>query len=92
MKNYVGYKCSICNAEFSPVSILYTCPRCGGNLDVILDYTDIKKKYHIEDITSRREQSLWRYTPLLPVSDPGGEGTPLHAAGWTPVTALNDLL
>jgi threonine synthase len=85
MKNYVGYKCSICNAEFSPVSILYTCPRCGGNLDVILDYTDIKKKYHIEDITSRREQSLWRYTPLLPVSDPGGERTPLHAAGWTPV-------
>ena len=85
MKNYVGYKCSICNAEFSPVSILYTCPRCGGNLDVILDYTDIKKKYHIEDITSRREQSLWRYTPLLPVSDPGGEGTPLHTAGWTPV-------
>lgn len=85
MKNYVGYKCSICNAEFSPVSILYTCPRCGGNLDVILDYAEIKKKYHIEDITSRREQSLWRYMPLLPVSDPGGEGTPLRAAGWTPV-------
>lgn len=85
MKNYVGYKCSICNAEYPPVSVLYTCPQCGGNLDVILDYPEIKKKYHIEDITSRREQSLWRYIPLLPVSDPGGEGTPLRAAGGTPV-------
>ena len=30
---------------------------------------------------------MWRYLPLLPVSDPGGLGTPLHAAGWTPVFA-----
>jgi threonine synthase len=28
---------------------------------------------------------LWRYLPLLPVSDPGGTGTPLRAAGWTPL-------
>jgi threonine synthase len=85
MKNYVGYKCSICNAAYPPISILYTCKNCGGNLDVILDYEELKKKYHVEDFTSRTEQSLWRYTPLLPVSDPGGEGTPLRAAGWTPV-------
>jgi threonine synthase len=85
MKNYIGYKCSICDAEYAPTSVLYNCPSCGGNLDVILDYPEIRKKYHIEDITSRTEQSLWRYGPLLPVPDPGGEGTPLRAAGWTPV-------
>ena len=33
------------------------------------------------------EPSLWRYLPLLPVNDPGGLGTPLRAAGWTPVFA-----
>jgi threonine synthase len=31
------------------------------------------------------EPSLWRYLPLLPIQDPGGQGTPLHAAGGTPV-------
>jgi threonine synthase len=31
------------------------------------------------------EPSLWRYLPLLPVSDPGGAGTPIHFAGWTPL-------
>lgn len=85
MNRYVGYKCSICNTEFQPVSIIYSCPSCGGNLDVVLDYENLKKKYHVEDITSRAESSLWRYSPLLPVPDPGGEATPLHAAGWTPV-------
>ncbi|HOV06858.1 MAG TPA: threonine synthase [Anaerolineaceae bacterium] len=85
MSNFLGYKCSICNSEFSPVSILYSCPHCGGNLDVVLDYETLKKKYREEDITSRTDASLWRYTPLLPVPDPGGIHTPLHAAGWTPV-------
>ena len=85
MSNFLGYKCSICNSEFSPVSILYSCPHCGGNLDVVLDYATLKKKFRVEDITSRTDASLWRYTPLLPVPDPGGVHTPLHAAGWTPV-------
>jgi threonine synthase len=85
MNHYTGYHCSICNAEFEPASILYTCPKCGGNLDVVLDYAAIQKNYQIEDITSRTDFSLWRYLPLLPVEDPGGEGTPLRFAGWTPL-------
>lgn len=85
MNNFFGYKCSICNSEFLPVSIIYTCPNCGGNLDVVWDYDRTRKKYHPEDITSRTENSLWRYAPLLPVPDPGGEKTPIHAAGWTPI-------
>ncbi len=36
------------------------------------------------DLTAGEEFSLWRYLPLLPVGEPGGAGTPLHAAGWTP--------
>lgn len=85
MAQYLGYRCSLCNNEFAPTSILYTCPKCGGNLDVLLDIKQIKSKYQIEDITSRSDTSLWRYLPLLPVTDPGGEGTPLRTAGWTPL-------
>jgi len=88
MKNFSGYKCSLCGAEYLQGQVTYTCPKDGGNLDVILDYELIKKKFQLEDITSRTESSLWRYLPLLPVDEPDGDSTPLHAAGWTPVFAL----
>ena len=83
-EKYLGYKCSICGTEYAPGSVTYVCPRDGGNLDVILDYERIKKKYKIEDITSQIDASLWRYLPILPVNDPGGKFTPLRSAGWTP--------
>jgi len=85
MKNFLGYKCSLCEQEYDIDEVQYTCPRDGGNLDVILDYTTIQMNFHVEDILASSEPSLWRYLPLLPVGDPGGYGTPLRAAGWTPV-------
>ncbi|GAP22866.1 threonine synthase [Leptolinea tardivitalis] len=85
MKEFLGYRCSLCGTEYTAEQLTYTCPKDGGNLDVILDYDEIKKKYQIEDIISRDDPSLWRYLPLLPVKDPGGEGTPLRMAGGTPV-------
>lgn len=88
MSKFTGYKCSLCGAEYLPGQVAYTCPKDGGNLDVILDYESIKKKFQPEDVISRKDASLWRYLPLLPVSEPGGDSTPLHAAGWTPVFAL----
>jgi len=88
MNKFTGYRCSLCGAEYLPGQVTYTCPKDGGNLDVILDYEYIKKKFHAEDLTSRTESSLWRYLPLLPVNEPAGDSTPLHAAGWTPVFAL----
>jgi threonine synthase len=54
-------------------------------LDVVLDFHQIHSRFQVEDITSRDDASLWRYLPLLPVKDPGGEGTPLRSAGWTPL-------
>jgi len=88
MNKFNGYCCSICGTEYLPGQVTYTCPKDGGNLDVIPDYEYIKKKFHPEDITSRKESSLWRYLPLLTVGEPAGDSTPLHAAGWTPVFAL----
>ena len=95
MEKFVGYVCSLCKTEYAPGDVTYICPKDGGNLDVILDYEKIKSKYQPEDIFSRTDQSLWRYLPLLPVSAPQGDATPLHAAGGTPVfklTALSEKL
>ena len=88
MSKFIGYKCSLCGTEHLPNQVTYTCPKDGGNLDIVLDFDSIKKKFQPEDITSRTDFSLWRYLPLLPVSEPPGDSTPLHAAGWTPVFAL----
>ena len=85
MSKFIGYRCSLCKTEYAPDQVNYTCPQDGGNLDIVLDYASIREKYQAEDITSRSNASLWRYAPLLPVSEVEGNGTPLHAAGWTPV-------
>ena len=91
MGKFLGYRCSLCQTEYAPGDITYTCPKDGGNLDVVLDYDVIKAKYEPDDILSRNDLSLWRYLPLLPVSAPQGEATPLHAAGGTPVFKLTSL-
>ena len=91
MNKFVGYRCSLCGEQYSPADVTYTCPKDGGNLDVVLDYDSIKSKYKPEDILSRNDPSLWRFLPLLPVSEPEGESTPLHAAGGTPIFNLSRL-
>lgn len=91
MNKFTGFRCSLCQSEYLPSQVKYTCPKDGGNLDIVLEYDEIKQKYQPEDLTTRAEDSLWRYLPLLPVTDPGGVGTPLRAAGWTPVYSLNRL-
>ncbi len=84
-KKFIGYRCSLCGKEFEPDQVVYTCPVDGGNLDVILDYENIRQRYAMDDITSRTDFSLWRYLPLLPVHNPGGYDTPMRSTGWTPL-------
>lgn len=84
-EKFVGYRCSLCGKEYAPGEITYVCPEDGGNLDVLLDFDNIRKKVQIKEIRSSGDASLFRYLPLLPINDPGGQGTPLRAAGWTPV-------
>ncbi len=84
MTKFIGYRCSICDTEYGPNDVTYTCPADGGNLDVVLDYDGLKKK-SVDDLILKGDASLWRYLPLLPVSEPGGKMTPFRAAGWTPM-------
>ena len=84
-QKFVGYQCSICGKTYSPDEVTYKCTVDGGNLDVLLDYDGINKEGKLKEITSSKDSSLWRYLPLLPVGDPGFEGTSLRVAGGTPV-------
>ena len=72
-EKFVGYRCSLCNREYAPGEVTYTCPEDGGNLDVILDYDSIRQKFQADDLISRPEESLWRYLPLLPVPCPANK-------------------
>ncbi|MES0360844.1 MAG: threonine synthase, partial [Anaerolineales bacterium] len=90
-QKFTGYKCSLCDAEYSADEVIYTCRIDGGNLDIIYDYSKLRRDLSSETITSSKEESLWRYSPLLPVQEPQSTGTPLHAAGWTPNFALPGL-
>ena len=85
MGNFIGYRCSKCFREYQPEQATYTCPADGGNLDVVLDYDVIKKSVIPEKLFASTEFSIWRYLPLLPVEDPGCQGTPMRSVGWTPL-------
>lgn len=96
---FAGYRCSACGAEYGPEARLYLCPRDGGCLDVVLDVLRARRELGAAGLLLRRgagrgraawvgEPSHWRYLPLLPVSDPGGRGTPLRAVGATPLFSL----
>ncbi len=88
MNKFLGYRCSLCGTEYGPTDVTYTCPKDGGNLDVVLDIEALRAKFQPNDIESRADPSLWRYLPLLPVAEVPGSMTPLHAAGGTPVFSL----
>lgn len=85
MEKFLGYRCSLCQREYSPNMVQYTCPEDGGNLDVILDIDQIKRFVSPGQLFTQPEPSIWRYLPLLPVGDPGFDGTPFRRVGWTPV-------
>lgn len=91
MKNFLGFRCSICSKSFSFDQVVYTCPNDGGNLDVILDSQTLSKRFKPADLFAASETSIWRYLPLLPVDDPGLHSTPIRHVGYTPIFTSNKL-
>ena len=79
--SFAGYRCGACGGRFRADEAVYRCPRCAGNLEVVLDFGAVSR----DAIASNPDRSLWRYAPLLPVSVPGEEEGPLRLVGGTPL-------
>jgi len=91
MDHVLGFKCTICGAEYGVGEVEYVCPKHGddGILDIVYDYGCIGRQISPDQLASDRTLSVWRYLPLLPV-DPGQAGrllqnTVLSTVGWTPL-------
>lgn len=89
MKNVLGLRCLSCSTEFDVAEILYTCPRCGSNVDVAYNYIEARKEFNREQLVLNRNYSMWRYLPLLPIH-PETHKPSLHV-GWTPTYNLPQL-
>ncbi len=69
MASILKLKCAICECEYAPDAVTYTCPRCGmiGTLDVLYDYVALRARLDRDLIAASPLQSMWRYLPLLPI-------------------------
>ncbi|MCO5207938.1 MAG: threonine synthase [Anaerolineae bacterium] len=77
----------ICSKTYAPDEVAYICPDHGndGILDVVYDYDAISAEFHKSDLATNRDESIWRYKPLLPVS--AEAIVPPLSVGWTPMYA-----
>jgi len=80
MPDVLKLKCSVCEREYGPNEVQYTCPVCGdvGTLDVLYDYEHLRAT--LERDTPRSERSMWRYRDLLPLK-PESSVPPLRVGG-----------
>jgi threonine synthase len=62
-----GLRCRECGAE-TAIGPVYVCEECYGPLEVVYDYDVIRTGITRESI-EKGPRSIWRYQPLLPVSD-----------------------
>ena len=83
MKKVLGLKCIRCGKEYKLKETKYNCLECGANLDVVYDYTLVKKRLTYKTLDANPDRSIWRYIDILPVDDIDMV-PPVHV-GWTPL-------
>jgi threonine synthase len=78
-------RCLICGDTYTEQQVEYVCPKHGdeGILDVEYDYGQIQKEFDELGLNERKETSIWRYEPLLPIQK--NTLKPLLAIGNTPL-------
>jgi len=79
-------KCKECNREY-PVEPIYVCEFCFGPLEVVYDYSSIKRVLK-KKVIEKREKNLWRYRELLPIN---GEPQVGFSSGFTPLLKADNL-
>jgi threonine synthase len=93
MRNVKAAVCVKCGAEFEPGGNTYTCTKCGGVLEIVLDYDYIKTQISREKFTGKKDFSMWRYMEFLPIEE-GSRLGPLRV-GWSPLykaSALGEII
>ena len=88
----VALRCISCRTSYEPGTVLYTCPTCGprrGTLEVLYDYDALAAEFTRERLARVKERSMWRYLPLLPVTEERYI-QPLRV-GWTPIVPAPSL-
>ena len=82
----LGFRCTLCDTQYSINETTYTCPNCNGNLDAMYDYTRIAREVNPADIANDKDRSVWHYAPLLPLTpSPLHPFTPLSSFGFSPL-------
>jgi threonine synthase len=77
------YECIKCGSTFDPKEKLYTCPKCGGLLEIELDLEKVKEKLNRKSLETEFP-SAWKYRPFMPIFDDSKiislkeGGTPLY--------------
>ena len=74
-----GFRCRSCHV-LSPADERYVCGDCYGPIEPEYDLASLDTET-LRDEIERGPHSLWRYAPLLPVSEPKSH----YAVGWTPL-------
>jgi threonine synthase len=86
-----GLRCVLCGALYAHGEVEYTCPRCGieGILDVEYDHDLVARSFSKETLADSRDPSIWRYRSLLPLPDDAAP--PRLPAGGTPIVPAPSL-
>ena len=82
MKNVKYGQCIKCGKTYPATPDLTTCT-CGGVLEIVYDYDEIKKRLTKAVLAERTERTMWRYRELLPIEETT-EPPPLRV-GWSPL-------
>jgi len=87
-----GFRCTLCGREYGKDEGIFTCRSCGekGILDVVFDYTAIKKIMGREYFIRNRDLSMFRYSPLISVDL--SRSSEFLRVGWTPVYKANRIM
>jgi threonine synthase len=78
----LALRCRVCEREY-PLDPVGICARCFGPLDPIYDKEALHRSF-TREVIEAGPPSLWRYTPLLPVTPPAEQRL---APGFTPLVA-----
>ena len=74
--------CSKCKSRYPAGRVYNLCPACGGPLLVYYDLDRARAEWNRDSI-HKGPRSMWRYGPLLPVSQP--ESVVSLGEGMTPL-------